>query len=114
MVQGHIIYDSSTTADMKFRLTAPAGATCDWHVFSVGSAASATPATTDHAARTLGAGNPTPGGIGVGTQLVMRLDGLLVVGGTAGSLTIQWAQQTADATDTTVRTGSFLLLQKVA
>lgn len=112
VVTGSIIAEGATTGDMKHRWTAPTGATFDWTSYGQGSGASAAIASVDQNARTL-TGSTTHGLLGTGSPVAIRIQGLLVVS-TAGSFQYQWAQNTSDATATTVHPGSFLLLTKVA
>jgi hypothetical protein len=44
----------------------------------------------------------------------LHVHGLLVVGGTAGTVKLQWAQNTSNVTATILKSGSFLVLRRVA
>ena len=90
---------SSTTADLKFAITAPAGSTCSIGVID------AEGATTNS---NLGCG-VTSGLIeGTGSNEVYEVVGTVTSGGTAGNVRLQWAQNTAEATNSTLFTGSYL------
>lgn len=76
--------------------TAPAGATMVW---------------TDNDGAGVGAlGTDVTFAATTGTSFA----GALVVGGTAGSITLRWAQNTSNAADTTLLAGCYLSVRKVA
>jgi hypothetical protein len=59
-------------------------------------------------------GTPTQvGGIGVGTIIFAKIEGYIVTTA-AGNLQLQFAQQNLDATQTTIRNGSYLRAWRVA
>jgi hypothetical protein len=51
--------------------------------------------------------------ISAGTIGYSTFAGTIAIGGTGGTLAFEWAQYTSDATDTTVREGSYLRLRKM-
>lgn len=51
---------------------------------------------------------------GVTSFLNVKISGILVVAGTAGNLTLQWAQFTSSATNTTLRANSFLAASRIS
>lgn len=105
-IEGFIHYNSSTTADFKFALVGPAGATARYG----GSGVATTGTTTgdgNFAVASTG-GVLSYGGAGVGTQMGISVYGGIQVGATTGSLTLQWAQNALDPTDTTVTIRSWL------
>lgn len=53
-------------------------------------------------------------GQGAGTNTGVGMQGSIVVGSTPGNLQLQWAQNTSSATSTTVRTGSYISLQRMS
>lgn len=112
-VWSHIIYDAATAADLKFAWTAPAGATFDWVQGGLISSADAVSGSMFVGACTLATVNTTVTGAGSGTNMVCRPSGLLQISSTAGSFTLQWAQQTSSATATRVRQNSYLRLMRV-
>lgn len=99
------MYTSGATPDIKFQLTGPAGLT--WYRgtrlgYDTGGS--------------FGYGVFTGGVIGAqfgGTDLPLDAWGSFVVGATAGTLKLQWAQNTLTASNTTVHTGSSLQVWKV-
>ncbi|MEX0877855.1 MAG: hypothetical protein WDZ40_03275, partial [Candidatus Spechtbacterales bacterium] len=52
------------------------------------------------------------GGIGAGSRVPAILNAVIVNGGTAGNVTLQWAQRLADADATTVEANSYLIAHK--
>jgi hypothetical protein len=105
--RGIIYYTSSTTADIKFAFLLPAGATILWNgpgVIVGGTGTGDTTATTAAAsdATISYAGN------GVGVVLACQIEGTYVAGGTAGNLQFRAAQNTSDATQSTIHTHSRL------
>ena len=82
----------------------PASATADTLVHAVATGASSA---------TEGASG-IAGGAGAGTPSVALINGTLVTGGTAGTAVLQWAQNTQNASDTKLLTGSVMLIRKVA
>lgn len=110
LVDATLIYDASTAADIKAKWSG--GFSFDWSTLGLPVGATAAVGSVDTAARAL-ADEVVLGGVGVGSKVVARIEGLLVV--TAWStFKLTWAQQAAGATDATVRAGSWLRLQKVA
>lgn len=102
-----ILYDSSTVADIKFTYTTPTFSFMRWSL--VGLATTATTAEGDARYATVNASGTTAqvGGIGVGTIISAKIEGSITTTA-AGNLQFQMAQQNLDATNTTVRTGSYL------
>lgn len=111
-------YSTSAVADIKFGWTAPASATMDWGKGHVAEAALGG----FHALG--GAGSPTTpaqvggtqvgAGGGAGGGYMMLLAGFIVTAGTAGNVTLQWAQNTAEVSDTKVLKGSFVRFRRTA
>lgn len=102
----HLVQQSGTTPDFKFEFTFPTGATrAGWNAFG---------GNTANWQATLANANGGSSGInGTGANSSVDVYGLLVVGSTAGNLQLVWAQNTANASDTIVRAGSFLHLTRV-
>lgn len=108
-----IFFTSGTTPDIKFAFTFPTGATCAWG--HIGLLTSASP-TGDadfgsYSSATSGVSGVSAAGT-TGVQLVL-LTGSISVGSTAGTLQLQWAQNTATASDTTLHAGSTLAITQV-
>lgn len=97
--QAVVFYDASTTADIKFAFTIPTAATMRWGLIGAGITTFGDPTwstqTTSGTALAVAAN-------GVGTVLVARIEGELTLGANSGNLQLQAAQNTSDATATTV------------
>lgn len=108
-----LAYESSTSADLRLGWVYPSGTTIGW--CPTGPSPSTT--STGNAGTVVqyrAAGDITTlGGYGAGTPVVARAAGLVTVGATAGSVTVQWAQQTSEGSDTIVKAGSYLTLRKL-
>jgi len=114
LMDGFWIYGADPAADIKVGFTGPAGATLDWVRGGMDSAATAVTGGFNSTAQTLGSA-PSLGAVtGVGTILIATPKGLLVTGGAAGTLQMQWAQNTAQANNATLYAQSWLRLQRIA
>lgn len=110
-----MFYDSSTAADFKVAFTIPAAAVIRWGGVGPSTTVSAGVGTGQFSVA-IGSGTSIPyGGSGVGTAntMMMIAKGNVLMGGTAGNLQVQYAQQTADPTDTVVRAHSRLHVWRV-
>lgn len=108
---GRVYYDSSATGDFKLAFTWPAVVAngSKWGLIGRDSGT----ATNVTAAGTTASGTAVPaGGNGVGTMTFVDFDGFLITSAT-GTLVTQYAQNTLDATNTTVQLGSWLEVLKV-
>lgn len=108
---GYVAYSTGSTPDIKFAFSVPSGATGHWALHGV-SSGSTNPGSLDatHAtsfgATTLAAAGDTEG-------LMVRPTGYIVTTN-AGTIQMQFAQNSSDASDTTVKAGSWIAFQKVA
>ena len=87
--------------------------TFDWTPTTQNNAASTTVGSviTDRSAL---ATSQSPGTIGAGSTLTSIINGLLVVGGTGGSFTLQFAQATLDAVVPSImKAGTYIMLERV-
>ena len=107
-----LIYDTNSTADFKHNVLLPAGAAVRHGTWTPTATVSAT--NTTIAVDALDATTFASGGVALGTMMTLRPSGLIAIVGTAGSVTIQFAQATANASNTTLKTGSWIELTKVA
>lgn len=100
-----VMYQSGTTPDFKQAFTAPAGTTFEsgWFLYN--------PGTIGFGAT--GALGSVTGLGGTGANVPFMLSATVFVGGTAGTLQWQWAQNTSDAGSTIVRKGSRLTLVRL-
>lgn len=110
-LEGWLPYESATAGDIKIGWTAPASATLAWSHYGLAVAASVASAAINNAVYAVGDVQPA-GTIGAGSPVALRPTGFLVVT-TPGTLALTWAQNTSDATATTLRAGSWLKLAKV-
>lgn len=111
-----VYYDSSQIADLKIAYTWPAGATAKWgFVAGLATGAAGTTGDTQCAVTTVSGTSAAIGGAAVGTITTAMIRGTIVMGGTAGTLNHQAAQNSSDPTNTTVsRIGSSLRLWQVS
>lgn len=108
--RGHVFYDATTTADIKFAFTIPAGATMRWGTSGLGPGGTNpiyTSVTGSGTAISLGA-------LGIGTVLWMPFSGEVTMAAAAGNLQMQAAQNTSDASVTTVFARSFMEVWRTA
>ena len=111
-VRAYIVYTSVTAVpNISFDFTLPAGASITWTPGGLVRTAITddgnirlpnTPVNTPRSAATV-----------AGIDMVAPLQGAITMGGTPGSLVLQWAQTGATAENTTVRANSWLYVQRV-
>ena len=92
-----IIFTSGSTPDLDMTFTGPSGAVGSWRRD-----------TATNTVSSFGTRGAIAGSNGVTRQGFA--EGFIETGVTAGNLQFQWAQDTADATDTTIKDGSVLLV----
>ena len=107
-----ILYDGPQASDLKFALVVPSG-TVQGVVHRLVTAATSTSATE----LSMGGGDLTvavgAGNLGTGVPSAVYAFGIAAVGGTGGSLKLQWSQNTSNATPTRVFANSYLLAQRI-
>lgn len=111
IIMAFIDYMSTTTADIRLNFAGPAGNTCRLASWSL-------PITETVANGSLqrdAVDNTVfgSGGIGSATMMTANPEGVIATLGTAGTLTIQFAQWASIANNTTLRAGSWMRLIKV-
>lgn len=110
-----LFYDSSTTADFKTTLVFPAGAACRWGV--CGPATTIAAGVGDGVFSTVSASGTTVAlggsGNGAASVLMATIRGQILMGGTAGNLQVQYAQNTSDPTNTFCRADSRMAVWRV-
>lgn len=124
---GWIKYDSDTTGDLVIDFTAPVNALGEWFNLGTGNpptGASATPTLRVDTQGVSGymirtetndvAQSRSFGGLGVGATLGVSIGGVLRMGSTAGTWTLDWAQGASSATATTLYTDSFITMTRTA
>lgn len=107
---------TDANGDIKFGFTFPTGATCHFSGKGPHSLlASGAFGDGEYIARNTATSGSSVATYGLTTSVIgIELTGLLIVGGTAGNLQLQWAQNSSDANATTVQAGSFMTLERVA
>ena len=124
---GWIKYDGDTAGDLVLDFTTPAGALGEWYGFGAGNpvtGASATPTLRVDTAGVSGymirtetndvAQSRSFGALGVGATLAVSIGGVLRMGATGGTWTLDWAQGASSATATTLYTDSFITMIRTA
>jgi hypothetical protein len=108
----YVDYSSATAADAKIGLVVPASAT--WSVAPNGmlTTVAATSGSVE-TAPSVTAGNLQFGGNGAGVHLTANPVGWLKTAGTAGNVVVQFAQATANASNTLLYTGTWIRLTRV-
>lgn len=110
---GTVFYDTSATADLKLAFTIPAGATMEWGLMGAATAGGGSGDGTFLTATASAAAIPV-GGAGVGTGLWAQIEGEVNTTGTAGNLQLQAAQNTSDATQSTIHARSRLRVWRIS
>lgn len=109
-VEAYLIYNSSTTADLSLSWSAPAGAVLDW--VSNAPASTTTGPNGDIQRTAFSVGSVALIG-GAGANAVAMPTGTLTIGATAGNFLLQFAQGTAEVSDTIIRAGSWIKLTRI-
>lgn len=108
-------YDSSTTADVKVRLTLPAGSAAlvaPWSA-AVANTTAVNAINQQGAAPVSNVLEWPANGAGTGTVMSIRPVGWLNISTTAGNLVIGFAQNTASAVNTLLKQGSWFAISRV-
>jgi hypothetical protein len=105
-----VTHTGGGTAGFKAQFTAPSGATAHSHVFRNTNSNSVF--YTINQVNTLILNNESGVITGSGDFNVLRANGIIINGSTAGTLKLQWAQYSATAINTSVMAGSYLKLIK--
>lgn len=122
-LDGWIYYESNPTADIKFAWTGPASATFVVGIY--GPPAGTAPVVNQERINytdqgtfdTLGGGLSSAAGDDEFTGSVwpsIRPSGVAVIGATAGTIQLQFAQNTANASNTRIKANSWLRLARIA
>lgn len=109
IVNLRVIVNSGTGPDWKMAFTVPAGASGSVQIFE-----GSTPSTAAAVLQGPFSLTATLAFSTVAADQILLVQGVLVVAGTAGNLQLTWAQNAATASNTTVKTNSYLWLTKVA
>lgn len=109
-------YSAATTGDLKFTFTLPASATGEKssaHAPLAATTCSNTSTTLVTNDITQTDANVGGAGTGAGNICLLVIDSLVTTAGTAGNITLQWAQVASDATNTTVHAGSYVTYRRI-
>jgi hypothetical protein len=110
---GQCRYDGDAAADIKVAHVGPSGATMSYHnVAQTVTAAAQTDIQTQAAMNITTA--YSFGCRGAGSLFVLDFHGILVIGGTAGTFKLQFAQNTSSGTATNLFANSFMRLTRVS
>lgn len=111
-----LLHDSDATAaaDIKVGWTGPAGATMHWGVVGANTASTSSTTVPNSNMQTALITETASFGGGDSTGTTALVAGTLVTSTTAGTLQLQWAQETSNAVATNVRAGSHLVLTRIA
>jgi|SRR6185436_3019827 len=102
-----IYYNSGTTPDIKFALTVPAGTTGTWGGVGYDTASALLTFGPLSIAVALPFG-------GLAADKEARLNAVIVTSTTAGTIQVQWAQNTLNASNTNVLAGSYITLKRIS
>lgn len=107
-----ITTNAASTADFKFSWTGPASATFDWSHGGLALSATSSIAQISRLYRSIA--DTGTAGVVAGVDSIIPGYGRVVTSGTAGNLTLNWAQNTLDAANgTTLKANSVLILQRL-
>jgi hypothetical protein len=119
-IDGYLQWIGNDTGDIKFAFAFPSGSTLHWGMIGPDDLATTfaslgTRGTSEWFARTSQTTSSAFIQYSASTAALLgRMSGLLVTGGSAGTLTLQWAQFVSNPTATTLKQGSWLKLSRVA
>lgn len=111
-----LYFDAAGAADIKVAFTVPAGASMRWGGHGPSTTVSSNVGTGQFLCTTTsGTAIPYGGsGVGSGNTSMIIISGSVVMGGTAGNLQLQYAQNTADVSDLVVRSSSRMSVWRVS
>lgn len=112
-LEGLLIFNGPSGANLKMGWSAPGLSALDWTALGQNTAASSSVGPVITNAQTLSSNAYALGTIGTGTNMIAIVRGLLVTGSGSGTFKLQWAQNTANATATTMVLNSNISLQRV-
>jgi hypothetical protein len=113
MWEAGIFYDSSTTADIRIAFTTPTFSAMRWAATGLATTAATNEGDVKIVTVNASGTSTSLGGIGVGTIIFAKIEGYIVTTA-AGNIQFQFAQHNLDATQTTIRNGSYLRAWRMA
>lgn len=108
VIEGLILYKSSSVADFKCTITAPSGSVGGWTTSGINGYQGINQSTGTGSALLAFGTTASFGGAGISSIAAVRLYAVVKTSTTGGTINFRWAQNTAEASDTIVTTGSFL------
>ncbi|MEV0115883.1 hypothetical protein AB0H77_21980 [Streptomyces sp. NPDC050844] len=113
---GWLKYFADPAADLQVDFTVPAGSLGEWNGFGAGSGTAGIGVTTGYSIRTEANDVSQPRNYYGSTDSThgLILHGLLRVGSTSGTFSLDWSQGTSNAIATIVHTDSWLRMQRIA
>lgn len=115
IVDGMLIYGADPAVDLKLGFTGPAGAAFDWAITGQDGTQTGTSSPVIIDVQALGSFAFILGGSTNNSKKMSgKLNGLLTIGGTAGTFKYTWAQQSSSATATIMYANSYIRLHRVA
>lgn len=109
-----LIYSCITAGGLQFGFVAPTGATATWCPDGLASGTATFAGSILRQDYDLTVAASIGGGPTTGTTQHAFPRGILTTVGTAGNLTLSWAQATANASGTIMRTGSSMFMKRIA
>lgn len=107
--EAFVLFTTGATPDIKYGFTFPAGATCQWgSIRMVTSSAGATGDGDWGSFSSATSGTSVVGAAGTGSAQMALVMGSITTSATSGNLRLTWAQNTANASDTSIYPGSWL------
>lgn len=124
---GWVKYDADTAGDLNLDFTAPSGSLGEWFNLGAGNPVTGASATPTLRVDTQGVSgymirtetndvtqSRSFGALGLGITLGVAMWGMLRVGSTAGTFSLDWAQGTSSASATTLYTDSSITMFRIA
>ncbi|KKN64459.1 hypothetical protein LCGC14_0491470 [marine sediment metagenome] len=111
-IEMFVVLDTSVNADFKFRFTGPSGFEFPFH-WQVSGPGQTAPVQFNHSVANGPGGLHFIAGASASAHMALLITGTVKVGGTAGTVTFQWAQNALEVSDTTVHENSWLRVTKL-
>ncbi len=111
IVECELFIASQAAADAQIAFSCPSGSVFTWRLHSINSSGSTT---NDDFLSVMGTSSaPAVAGLGAST-VAASVRGLLIVGGSSGTFQLRWAQNTSNASGTSMLQYSYMSLRRVA
>lgn len=114
LIDGYIAYDAGETGDLKVAFTIPSGATGHWSLFGIGTGTTGSIGDTTAVRVSALTSTCAVGGSAAFSSQLVALPRGYVLTSSAGTMQMQFAQDTSSGTSTTIKSGSWLRFTKVA